>query len=54
MIQIKEQTKEQKINMYSKLSKLQLIEMLIQANLEIDRMAIGIRNRQMSDVNMID
>ena len=32
MIQIIEQTKEEKVKMYSKLSKKELIEMLIEAN----------------------
>lgn len=38
MLQIKKMTKEEKIEMYEKLDKSQLIEMLIEANNHLDRL----------------
>lgn len=43
MLQVKEMTKEEKIEMYKKVDKSQLIEMLIEANNQLERLTKDIK-----------
>ena len=51
MLQIKEMTKEEKIEMYKKVDKLQLIEMLIEANNHLDRLTKDVKPKVVGNVN---
>ena len=51
MLQIKEMTKEEKIEMYEKLDKSQLIEMLIEANNHLDRLTKDIKPKIVDNIN---
>lgn len=51
MLQIKQMTKEEKIEMYEKLDKSQLIEMLIEANNHLDRLTKDIKPKTVDNIN---